>query len=378
MRSTCNEAKACQTDATFEAGGGLQVGTNDLAPFALAHDIQRPYLLDELNRLSAFHYEQCPQYRRIVDLAFGGLHSEASIAALPYLPVRLFKHYELLSVARNEIVKTMSSSGTSGQAVSRIFLDRQTSTLQTRVLASITTSFIGKQRLPMLVIDCPSTVSNRQKFSARTAGILGFSMFGRDVTYALNDDMELDIDRIETFLQNHAHSDVLLFGFTAIVWEHLVLSLERKGIRLPIERGVLIHGGGWKKLQSLSVSSEELKRRLRECAGIARVHNYYGMVEQTGSIFMECEHGRLHASRFSDIVIRDPLSFRPCMPGTPGLIQLLSILPRSYPGHSILSEDMGEISGVDDCPCGRKGSHFKVHGRLQDAETRGCSDTYSR
>ena len=107
------------------------------------------------------------------------------------------------------------------------------------------------------------------------------------------------------------------------------------------------------------------------------MHNYYGMVEQTGSIFMECECGFLHASSFSDIIIRDHLDYSPKNIGERGLIQLLSVVPKSYPGHSILSEDIGKIYGVDDCKCGRKGKYFKVYGRLKKAEIRGCSDTYT-
>ena len=64
--------------------------------------------------------------------------------------------------------------------------------------------------------------------------------------------------------------------------------------------------------------------------------------------------------------------------GVPGLIQLVSVLPESYPGHSILTEDTGFIIGEDDCPCGRLGKTFKVCGRIKNAEIRGCSDTYAR
>jgi hypothetical protein len=64
--------------------------------------------------------------------------------------------------------------------------------------------------------------------------------------------------------------------------------------------------------------------------------------------------------------------------GQPGLIELLSVIPRSYPGHVLLSEDEGILLGVDDCPCGRKGKYFKVLGRIQNAEVRGCSDTYTQ
>lgn len=336
------------------------------------------FLLNELNRLGKLHFEGCMHYRLLVDKLHGGTKNYETIESIPYIPVRLFKHYELLSVPRDGIVKTMTSSGTTGQSVSKIFLDKLTASLQIKVLASIVTNFVGKHRLPMLVIDCPSTVSNRLKFSARTAGILGFSMFGRDIVYALNDDMELDMERVNSFLQRHDSEDIVVFGFTSIVWEHLVLQLESKRATLPLNRGLLIHGGGWKKLLSSSVSSDEFKARLKQSTGIVKVHNYYGMVEQTGSIFMECEFGQLHSSSFSEIVIRNPLDFSVCKVGEPGLIQLLSVIPHSYPGHSILSEDIGEYCGIDDCPCGRLGKYFKVHGRMENAEVRGCSDTYTR
>ncbi|WP_345812263.1 acyl-protein synthetase [Paraburkholderia sp. PREW-6R] len=334
-------------------------------------------LLDELQRLTGLHYDACAPYRTILD-KFGVRRDATSLSDVPFLPVRLFKHEQLLSVPKADIVKTMTSSGTSGQSVSQIFLDKQTSALQVKVLSRIVGDFIGPRRLPMLVIDCRATVADRYRFSARTAGILGFSMFGRDVEYALNDDMSLNVDGIKRFLDKHPDQPVLLFGFTFIVWLHLLQALEASGKTLGIEHGVLIHGGGWKQLQAQAVSHQEFKRRLAAVAGVKRVHNYYGMVEQTGSIFVECEHGHQHASAWSDVIVRDPQDFGALPPGRPGLIQLLSVIPHSYPGHSLLSEDLGEIVGVDDCPCGRKGTYFRVHGRIQNAETRGCSDTYSR
>jgi hypothetical protein len=107
------------------------------------------------------------------------------------------------------------------------------------------------------------------------------------------------------------------------------------------------------------------------------VSNYYGMVEQTGSIYMECEAGRLHASIYSDVVIRRHVDFSVAEIGEPGIIQIVSILPGSYPGHSLLTEDEGVLLGEDDCACGRLGKYFKIVGRLQHAEIRGCSDTYA-
>jgi hypothetical protein len=350
---------------------------SDLAPYGLAEDAKREFLLRELNQLTVRHHAACEPYRRLIDVLHGGPGPAPRVEDVPFFPVRLFKHHELRSVPRESVVKTMTSSGTGGQAVSRIYLDRETAGLQVKVLAGIVGDFLGRQRLPMLVVDSAATVSDRLRFSARAAGILGFSMFGRDVVYALDEGMRLDRAGVEAFLRRHPDGRILVFGFTSIVWQHLVRELEVQGGTLALERGILIHGGGWKKLASEAVSNADFRARLCAVTGIAGVHNYYGMVEQTGSIFMECEYGRLHASSHSEILVRDPLDFRVLGPGETGLLQLLSVIPRSYPGHSILTEDLGETGGVDDCACGRKGRHFRVHGRMKSAEVRGCSDTYT-
>ena len=101
------------------------------------------------------------------------------------------------------------------------------------------------------------------------------------------------------------------------------------------------------------------------------------MVEQTGCIYMQCECGHLHASVFSDVIIRRPADFSVAEIGEKGIVQVVSILPESYPGHSLLTEDEGILRGEDDCPCGRKGKYFEIPGRLKNAEIRGCSDTYA-
>ena len=63
----------------------------------------------------------------------------------------------------------------------------------------------------------------------------------------------------------------------------------------------------------------------------------------------------------------------------PRLAQVLSALPTSYPGQSILTEDLVTIhSGTSSfCSCGRPGLGFQVVGRLPKSEARGCSDTFS-
>ena len=147
-------------------------------------------------------------------------------------------------------------------------------------------------------------------------------------------------------------------------------------MRLGLSGSLLIHGGGWKKLTDRSVDKSVFKELVFETCGIDRVHDYYGMAEQAGSIFFECEHGNKHVSIFSDIIIRKSSDFSVTKIGDPGIIQTLSVIPTSYPGHSLITADRGVVLGVDDCPCGRLGKYFEVLGRLESAEIRGCSDAY--
>ena len=351
----------------------------ELEPYSLEKEKKQELLSRRLISLSRQHYKTCDAYKRIVD-AFGiDLKQITSYDELPFLPVRLFKELELRSVPKEEIVKTMTSSGTSGQRVSRIYVDRKTAGYQQKTLVKLVSSFTGSARMPMLIIDCPSVVKNRAMFSARGAGILGFSIFGRDRLYALNDEMELDAEGVGAFLEKHKGEQIFLFGFTFMVWQHFykeLLRLKRQGTVWDLSRGILIHGGGWKKLEGEAVSREEFHAGLQKACGLHQIYDYYGMVEQTGCIYMQCEYGHLHASIFSDVIVRRPEDFSVCGIGEKGILQVVSAIPESYPGHSLLTEDEGMLLGEDDCPCKRKGKYFSVIGRLKNAEIRGCSDTY--
>ncbi|MCR4591452.1 MAG: acyl-protein synthetase [Lachnospiraceae bacterium] len=350
----------------------------NIGPYEADAAAKTQMLSERINSLTEYHRDKCRKYSDMLDII--GFKSASSYLEAPFLPVRLFKELELKSVSDDEVVKTVTSSGTTGQSVSRIFLDRNTSSNQQKAMVKIVSDFLGPERIPMIIIDCPSVVKDRRMFSARGAGVLGFSIFGSKKIYALNDDMTLNVEAIAEFIEKYKDGKILLFGFTFMVWQHFymeLLRLREEGITFDLSNGILIHGGGWKKLSSMAVSRDDFHRALQDACGIKRVHDYYGMAEQTGCIYMECECGHLHASVFSDVIMRRPLDFSICDIKEEGIIQVVSSLPESYPGHSLLTEDKGMILGEDDCPCGRKGKYFSITGRLKNAEIRGCSDTYA-
>ena len=349
-----------------------------LPQYSIHNDKKRALLLEELKQLTQFHYLNSIPYKNIIDnLGIRDKNKFGSIEELPYIPVRLFKTQNIKSVPDSEVIKTLTSSGTTNQQVSRIALNKETSMLQVKALASIITSYIGQQRLPMIIIDTDATIKNKSSLSARGAGLVGLSNFGRDHFFALDENMELKVDQLLTYLEKHKNEQLLLFGFTFMVWQYLYQTMKKTDTKIDLSNATLIHSGGWKKLIEQSVSNEVFKSELNKLFGMKKIYNFYGMVEQVGSIYMECEEGHLHTPNFAEIIIRDYNDWSVLPAGKKGVVQTISVLPKSYPGHSLLTEDMGTIIGIDNCPCGRKGTYFSVNGRVPKAELRGCSDTHA-
>lgn len=340
-----------------------------MSVFTLPQAEKEKVLLEELSGLVEHHRERCEPYARI--LAANGYEGAGSVADLPWLPVRLFKNLDLKSIPDDEVFKVLTSSGTTGE-VSKIYLDKAAAATQTRQLGATVQSVLGPKRLPMLLVDTKAMLKDRKSFSARGAGVLGMSTFGRDHVWALDNDGLVDVASIKGFLEKHGDAPFLIFGFTFMVWLHLYEVALENG--LDLSNGILIHSGGWKKLVDQAVSPEEFRRRLAG-VGLTRTHNFYGMVEQIGTIFLEGPSGgSLYCPDFADVVVRDPQTWAELPPGKPGLLEVVSTLPTSYPGHVLLTEDLGVVHGIDDGDW--PGKRFSVIGRLPRAEARGCSDTY--
>lgn len=345
----------------------------DASPYGVASADKTPLLLRGLQELTAHHQQHCLPYKQLFNEPAGPY---TDLSAVPFLTVPLFKQRQLQSIPAEQVFKVLTSSGTTGTVPSRIYLDADTAKLQSRVLVKIMQEWLGKQRLPMLIWDSPNVIQNRDSFSARGAGIQGLSFLGRHHTYALNDDMSLNIKAITRFFERFGAEPVFMFGFTFMVWKFGLQALKEQGLRFNFQNAVLIHSGGWKKLEDEAVSAAIFNTNAQELLGQIQVHNFYGMVEQVGSIFVACEEGHLHCPSYADVLVREPGSWQVVPEGNVGVLQVLSLIPKSYPGHSLLTEDRGRILGEDNCNCGRKGKYFEVLGRMAKVEARGCSDTF--
>tara|TARA_Y100001968_G_scaffold333232_1_gene394865 strand:- start:297 stop:1313 length:1017 start_codon:yes stop_codon:yes gene_type:complete len=332
--------------------------------------------LHKLSELHLHHYNNCQQFKKLID----NMQKNKLINNDPiniFLHSGIFKSYQLITKAESDNdTRLLLSSGTSGK-VSQIFADRMTRISQQKALSEIVKKRLNiklKDKLPFYVVDRDSSVHNsKEGMSANQAAILGFSMFGKKPKFILNNDYSLNIKVIDQLSLEQNKS--LIFGFTWKIYKYLFRELKKSGIKLNKPNSILIHGGGWKKMLSDGITNLEFKELSNYYLGASSCINYYGMIEQTGSIYMECDHGHFHVNDYSDVIIRDH-NLKTANLEEKGIIQSISLLPKSYPGQSLLTEDVGIILGDGGCTCGDNSKYFNVLGRLNRTALRGCSDVY--
>ena len=174
----------------------------------------------EIEKLINYHYKNCQIYKKFID-KLGFNKKDKKLSNIPFLPVNLFKTQDLLSVSKNKIVKILNSSGTSGTNKSKIYLDKKNSFNQKKVLNEIVSELIGSERLPMLIIDQNPNKKKAISLEAREAGILGFSIFGKNHLYILNENQEIDYKNLNVFLKKFGSNNFLIFGFTSNIFQYL-------------------------------------------------------------------------------------------------------------------------------------------------------------
>ncbi|WP_440938076.1 LuxE/PaaK family acyltransferase [Candidatus Pelagibacter sp.] len=341
-----------------------------IKPFETPDKLKDAYLLENQKKLSKYHYRNCLEYKNICDKIFKKIENCKKLDELPYVHVKVFKEFNLSSAPKKNLSKVMQSSGTSGGLKSKINIDRNTSLIQSKALINIFSTIIKKKTTFFFIEDIIQ--KDKNLMSASIAAIRGFMQLS-DKSYFINKKKVLNIDLLKNFIKKYPNKEFVIFGFTNNIWIDLINVLKKRRITLPKNKGILIHGGGWKKLEKKSVSKIVFNKTAKKVLGLNKVYNYYGMVEQTGSVYIECEKNFFHPSIFSQIFIRDK-NLSLAREKEIGLIQTMSLLQFSYPGNNILTEDLGRIEGIDDCECGRKGKYFSIIGRVPGTEKRGCSD----
>jgi phenylacetate-coenzyme A ligase PaaK-like adenylate-forming protein len=315
--------------------------------------VNQETFLSRLNELDVHHRANCPAYARLVEHLFSsGPYSKLEI--FPFLHVSAFKNFTLKST--EAIHRTLTSSGTSGNP-SRIFIDRDDSLSQIATLGKIFASRFGQRRRQIFILSHEAgDVIDVNDFSAKRAAAAGFLAMGRQTKLS-------DVTAGRVTLEQ----EPIVFGMTIDIWTHREHLKKFSSVK-PI----IIHGGGWKKLESLSVTRTNLNKELKKLCPEAQIVNYFGMIEQVGTVYFDCEYGNFHEHEYGKFLIRDTKSLMPITSEEFGVLQVMSLVPKSYPGHSLLTDDVCFMH--IECKCGTPGRSFEFVGRRASAPIRGCAN----
>ncbi len=350
-------------------------------PYGVDPRLQHSALLALLKKELAYACDRNSRFRNYIEHWPADFREVDNIADLPYLPVGVFKaNPPLTLLGTDDIKRTLSSSATTGHVPSRVVLDAATARRMTKGVITIIRDFIGPARRPYLVIDSPENLAAQVELGARGAAVQSLASFATEIACCLRPahegDSSLDLERLLACAAKWKHADVLVYGFTYVIWTGLVQPLQRQGITLGIPKVHVLHSGGWKRLEQQAVTRDVFIRGVASVFGcsVDRILDFYGMVENVGVIYPDCDHGNKHVPAFAEIIVRDPLTLAPVKAGKQGFIQVCSVLPTSFPGFLLLTEDMAEVIDYDGCPCGRRGTSFRFAGRAPKAEVRGCGN----
>lgn len=346
-------------------------------PFSFTAENKKLFL-ESFRENALFHYENHEFTRKLWD-KFGfhptTLREEKDLEAVPGTMVHLFKEHELCSLPKNQIVLTLTSSGTGGQK-SQQFLSQE-SLDNVKRLALIIHQSLGMadtRNYNYLCFTYDPAVAN-DLGTAFTDELLTNFTGKQEVYYAIQwnetlNSFELNEAGVLETLKRFADSGVptRILGFPAFLYE----LIEKHHIQINLGPDSWLQtGGGWKSKADKEIPKQEFRKFIEERLGIPQSHqrDLFGMVEH-GIPYVDCEKGNLHVPNYARVFTRSPKTLELLPKGERGLLHFLCSYNFSYPAPSLLTTDYGRVGS---CDCSLGGDTLILEGRAGVNKHKGCA-----
>lgn len=329
-----------------------------------------------------FQYENCPEYRMILDsLGFSPDMpvKYEDIANIPPLPTLFLKRHRLHSMPPGKCPVTATSSGTSG-SFSEVSYDMQSLLCGFNMVLKV----FGRHGI---LSPCPANYvilgykphrSNRTA-AAKTAYGFTFCAPALSRTFALkyeNGGYIPDPDGVINAIEKYSRSPfpTRFMGFPAYMFFTLRLMAER-GIRVKLpERSMIMLGGGWKEFYREQPDKQFFYGLAGDILGIpeSRIHESYGAAEHP-ILYCDCKAHKFHIPVYSRVIIRDVNTLKPLGFGETGLVNLLTPMIRATPVLSVITDDLGVLHEGGECSCGNKSTYLELIGRAGVKDIKTCA-----
>ncbi len=301
-------------------------------------------------------YALCPQYRQYAGLMEASPETVKDVADIPFLPIRFFKQYDIISSAEPDAVpqKIFFSSSTTGQMPSRHCVT-DLSLYEKSFLVGFR-HFYGAPEEYVILALLPAYLEREGSSLVYMADRLIKESGHPESGYYL-----YDHDRLFSTLTElrRGGRKTLLLGVAFALLDFT----EKYRIEGPNDSWLTVMETGGMKGRREELTRAELHRRLSAGFGLSSLHSEYGMCELLSQAYSAGD-GVFRTPPWMKVLIREINNpFKESAPGERGIIHIIDLANRNSCSF-IETEDTGRA-----WPDGT----FTVEGRLQGSERRGCN-----
>lgn len=272
----------------------------------------------------------------------------SSIEKIPFLPIRFFKEFEIVS-GKNSVEKIFTSSGTTGSLTSKHFVTDLSFYFES--LKHSFRYFYGDFQdytifalLPSYLEREGSSLIDMVEYWMEKSGKGGFYLYNHE---------ELFQNLVE---HEKSGRKAILIGVSFALLDFV------EKFQLNLKNTIVMETGGMKGWKE-EITREELHKILKKGFGLDEIHSEYGMTELLSQAYSK-GNSRFETPNWMKVLIRDtedPLSFLSTdKTGGVNVIDLANLNSCSF----IATDDLGKIHADDS---------FEILGRFDHSDVRGCN-----
>lgn len=299
-------------------------------------------------RIFRFQAELNPVYKKFIDHLNINPAKINSIEKIPFLPIRFFKEFEVIT-GNQKVEKIFMSSGTSGSQTSKHFVTdlnfyRESLEYSFRHFYGDLEDYTIFALLPSYLEREGSSLIDMVEFWIEKSGRGGFYLYNHD--------------ELHKNLSDHEKSGkkAILIGVSFALLDFV------EKFQLNLKNTIVMETGGMKGRKE-EITREELHKILKNALGVNQVHSEYGMTELLSQAYSK-GNSKFETPNWMKILIRDtedPLSLlEKGKTGGVNVIDLANVNSCSF----IATEDLGKIQEDDS---------FEILGRFDNSDVRGCN-----
>lgn len=303
-----------------------------------------------------YQYEYCPQYRRYSEM-LGISPDNVSYGQIPFLPIRFFKQFDIVSKGYRRISGdpvVFSSSSTTGMVPSRhVVVDIS---LYEAAFINAFRHFYGDEKDYVILALLPAYLERKGSSLVYMADRLIRDSGSPESGFFL-----YDHDRLHSVLsamKSQGRKVILLGVSFALLDFAAAYSIGQNN-----DSWLTVMETGGMKGRKEEISRTCLHDTLSAAFGLQKIHSEYGMCELLSQAYSDGD-GIFRTPSWMRVVVKDMYDpFRNAQTGEKGVINIID-LANINSCSFIETEDLGK-----SYPDGS----FTIEGRLPDAERRGCN-----